>query len=101
VLAPGAGYDPHRDAHDVAIVTFRGELQTLGSRLCPGSVVYCAAGQEHGMRNVGDVPARYLVFELQPRRRALRRSGLPSRGYRLYRRARRLVGTCLRAVELR
>jgi hypothetical protein len=30
VLAPGAGYEPHRDAYDVAIVTLSGTVETLG-----------------------------------------------------------------------
>ena len=63
VLEPGAGYEPHRDAHDVAIVTLEGTVETLGQRIEPLSVVYCSAGELHGMRNVGAEPARYLVFE--------------------------------------
>jgi mannose-6-phosphate isomerase-like protein (cupin superfamily) len=62
-LAPGAGYAPHVDAYDVAIVTLEGTVETLGSRVEPMSVIYYAAGESHGMRNVGATPARYLVFE--------------------------------------
>jgi hypothetical protein len=29
-------------------------------------VIYFAAGEKHGMRNVGSEPARYLVFEFHP-----------------------------------
>ncbi len=64
VLQPGAGYEPHRDAHDVAIVLLEGEIETLGRRVHPTSVVYCSGGELHGMRNPGTTPARYLVFEL-------------------------------------
>ena len=34
VLAPGAGYEPHVDAHDVAIVMLEGTIETLGRRSC-------------------------------------------------------------------
>jgi quercetin dioxygenase-like cupin family protein len=63
ILEPGAGYEPHRDAHDVAIVTLEGTVETLGQRVEPQSVIYYGAGELHGMRNVGTEPARYLVFE--------------------------------------
>jgi quercetin dioxygenase-like cupin family protein len=66
-LQPGAGYDPHVDAHDVAIVVLEGTLETLGERVGPNSVVFYAAGEPHGMRNVGDAPAVYLVFEFHGR----------------------------------
>ena len=66
VLAPGAGYETHEDAYDVAIVMLDGIVETLGRRVEPHSVVYCSAGEPHGMRNVGVGPARYLVFELHP-----------------------------------
>jgi mannose-6-phosphate isomerase-like protein (cupin superfamily) len=74
VLQPGAGYEPHADEHDVAIVTLTGRIQTLGRTVSPGSVVYFGAGTAHGMRNVGTAPARYLVFEFhRAERRGLRR----------------------------
>ncbi len=63
VLAPGGGYEAHTDAYDVALVTLDGSIETLGQRVEPMSVVYYGAGELHGMRNPGTVPARYLVFE--------------------------------------
>jgi hypothetical protein len=63
VLAPGGGYEPHRDSYDVAIVTLEGTVETLGQRVEPLSVIYYGAGELHGMRNVGTIPARYIVFE--------------------------------------
>ena len=63
VLAPGAGYEPHRDAYDVAIIPFAGTVETLGHSVSPKSVIYYGAGELHGMRNHGSEPARYLVFE--------------------------------------
>lgn len=62
-LQPGAGYEPHADGHDVAIVLLSGRIETLGRTIEPFDVVFCAAGTEHGLRNAGDEPARYLVFE--------------------------------------
>jgi mannose-6-phosphate isomerase-like protein (cupin superfamily) len=64
ILEPGAEYEPHRDAYDVAIVTLEGTVETLGQRVEPRSVIYYGAGELHGMRNIGAEPARYLVFEL-------------------------------------
>ena len=72
-LQPGAGYDPHVDAHDVAIVVLEGTLETLGEQVGRDSVVFYAAGESHGMRNVGDAPAVYLAFEFHGRH-------LPHRG---------------------
>jgi mannose-6-phosphate isomerase-like protein (cupin superfamily) len=63
VLAPGGGYEPHRDTYDVAIVTLEGTVETLGQPVQPMSIIYYSAGELHGMRNPGPVPARYLVLE--------------------------------------
>ena len=71
VLAPGAGYEPHADAHDVAIVVLEGEIETLGRRIRPLSAVYCGAGELHGMLNPGPEPARYLVFEFHAARNVM------------------------------
>lgn len=65
-LEPAAGYAPHADAYDVAVLTLSGRVETLGREVPPQSVVYYAAGEKHGMRNVGDEPAHYLVFEFHP-----------------------------------
>jgi quercetin dioxygenase-like cupin family protein len=64
-LEPGASYAPHADAHDIAIYTLSGRLETLGQEVGPHSVIYYAGGEVHGMRNIGDEPARYIVFEFQ------------------------------------
>ena len=66
-LQPGAGYAPHIDRHDVAIVTLEGVVETIGERAEPNSVIFYPAGEPHGMRNVGDTPAVYLVFEFHRR----------------------------------
>jgi len=62
-LAPGSGYEPHRDAYDVAVVTLEGTVETLERRVEPWSVIYFGAGELHGMRNPTARPARYLVVE--------------------------------------
>ncbi len=62
-LQPGASYSPHRDPYDVAIVVLSGIVKTLGHRVGPHGVIFYAAGEPHGMQNVGDTPANYLVFE--------------------------------------
>jgi quercetin dioxygenase-like cupin family protein len=62
-LQPGAGYEAHADPYDVAIIVFSGEVETVGERVKPLGVIYYSAGELHGMRNVGTVPATYLVFE--------------------------------------
>lgn len=98
VLQPGGGYDPHTDAYDVAILVLDGTVETLGEQAGPNSVVFYAAGQPHGMRNAGDVPAAYLVFELHGRHsnsgrlaRRRRRRSRPRRALDALRHARRLV----------
>ena len=62
-LAPGAGYDPHVDPYDVAIVVLAGEVETLKQRAAPNSVIFYRAGEPHGMCNRSETPARYIVFE--------------------------------------
>ncbi len=62
-LPPGAGYDPHVDDYDVAIILFEGEVETLGARAKPHDVIFYVSGEFHGMFNPGPVTAKYLVFE--------------------------------------
>ena len=62
-MPPGAGYAPHADAYDVAIVTLEGEIETLGETVGPHSVIFYPAGQPHGIQNTNGSPAKYVVFE--------------------------------------
>ena len=62
-LGAGAGYEPHIDAHDVAIVVLEGEVETLGQRVGAYDAVFYRAGEAHGMRNPTDRVAKYLVVE--------------------------------------
>jgi hypothetical protein len=50
----------------VAIVVMSGTVQSLGRIVGSPGVIYYAAGEPHGMTNIGDAPARYLVFEFHP-----------------------------------
>jgi uncharacterized cupin superfamily protein len=70
-LAPGAGYEPHTDAYDVAVIILEGEVETLGERVTRNNVIFYAAGEPHGVRNVGEAIAKYLVFEFHGSRAAL------------------------------
>lgn len=63
VLQPGAGYAPHRDPYDVAIIVLEGEVETLGQLVRPYHVIFYPAGTLHGMSNPTDKIARYVVFE--------------------------------------
>ncbi|MGH6804554.1 MAG: cupin domain-containing protein, partial [Methyloceanibacter sp.] len=69
-LQPGGGYSAHADKYDVAIILFSGTVETLGKTVGPGGSIYYSAGQLHGMRNVGDNPAKYLVIEFHGERAA-------------------------------
>jgi mannose-6-phosphate isomerase-like protein (cupin superfamily) len=64
-LTPEAGYAPHVDAYDVAIVVMEGEVETLGERVKPHGVIFYPAGEPHGIRNTGHATAKYVVFEFQ------------------------------------
>lgn len=67
VLEPGAGYAPHVDAHDVALVLLAGTVETAGTTVAPFGAVYHGAGEPHGIVNAGTEAATYLAFELHGR----------------------------------
>jgi mannose-6-phosphate isomerase-like protein (cupin superfamily) len=62
-LHPGAGYDAHGDPYDVVILLLEGTVETIGQQVSAPSVIVYSAYKPHGMRNPGDTPAKYLVFE--------------------------------------
>jgi len=66
-MLPGGGYEPHSDKYDVAIIVLSGQLKTLGALVKPYDLIYYTAGQEHGLTNTGDTPAKYIVFEFHKR----------------------------------
>jgi mannose-6-phosphate isomerase-like protein (cupin superfamily) len=63
ILSIAGGYEPHADPYDVAIVVLSGQVKTLGHQIGPNCVVFYPANQVHGMKNVGNEKAVYLVFE--------------------------------------
>jgi mannose-6-phosphate isomerase-like protein (cupin superfamily) len=68
-LAPGAmPHPPHHHAHEEVFFIREGSLEVTlagrASRLGPGSVVYVASNEEHGLRNVGSTHAQYFVIAL-------------------------------------
>ena len=65
ILEPGVGYKPHFDRYDVAIIILEGEVESLGERFGPYSVLFSPSGQKHGMLNCGNIPAKYVVFEFE------------------------------------
>lgn len=64
VLLPGGGYEPHADPYDVMIVLREGTVRTMGQTMTAPAFFYHPAGTLHGIRAVGDSPARYLVVEM-------------------------------------
>ena len=66
-LAPGAGYPAQQDPIDIAIVLLRGEVETLGRKATAPAVFFYPARHPHGLQNVGDEPAQYVVFEFHGR----------------------------------
>jgi quercetin dioxygenase-like cupin family protein len=88
-LAPGAGYEPHIDPYDVAIIVLEGEVETLEKRVGAHGVIFYAAGEPHGMRNSGSSTARYIVFEFHGQQ-----SLFHKRLRRVVRRARSTVKKC-------
>jgi quercetin dioxygenase-like cupin family protein len=70
-LSPGgAPHPPHHHAHSEFWLIKEGtvELTINGKqhRLGPGSVAFAASNDEHGIKNVGDVPAVYFVVAIGP-----------------------------------
>jgi quercetin dioxygenase-like cupin family protein len=70
-LSPGAmPHPPHHHLHTEMFlvregtleVTVNGHAQTIG----PGGVCFCASNQEHGIKNIGKIPAQYFVVAVGP-----------------------------------
>ncbi|HEY8148220.1 MAG TPA: cupin domain-containing protein [Vicinamibacteria bacterium] len=66
-LPPGQSpHPPHRHPDEEIVIIKAGTVEALVNgetrRVGPGSVIFQAANQMHGMRNVGDVPAVYHVM---------------------------------------
>ncbi|HXT30817.1 MAG TPA: cupin domain-containing protein [Vicinamibacterales bacterium] len=61
-------HPPHRHVHEELLLIREGTLEVTvkgrTQRLGPGSAVYIASNDEHGWKNVGSAPAKYLVMAL-------------------------------------
>lgn len=44
-------------------MTLAGTIETLGKRVGPNSLIWYPMGSRHGLHNVGEDDAHYLVFE--------------------------------------
>ena len=67
-LNPGqTPHEPHRHPDEEVLIVQQGTVETLlgdrTERVGPGSVIFQAANQLHGIRNVGEVPAVYHVIK--------------------------------------
>ncbi|HWF45711.1 MAG TPA: cupin domain-containing protein [Bryobacteraceae bacterium] len=68
-LAPGnSPHPPHHHVHEEMMMMIEGELLvTIGDkseRMTSGGLAYIHSNDEHGLKNVGTVPARYFVLAL-------------------------------------
>jgi len=73
VLSPGSEpHPPHHHNGEEMFLMLQGTLEVTingkSSEISRGSVAFIGSGDEHGIRNVGTVPARYYVIELGPQR---------------------------------
>lgn len=68
-LAPGQmPHPPHHHAHEEVFMMREGTLEVTvagqTTKIGPGSAAFIASNDEHGVKNTGDTPVRYFVFEL-------------------------------------
>jgi quercetin dioxygenase-like cupin family protein len=66
-LNPGmASHPPHQHANEELVIIREGTVEALvqgeWKRVGPGSVIFNASNQLHGLRNVGTGPATYHVI---------------------------------------
>lgn len=71
-LQPGESpHAPHRHAHEELMIVRSGTVETLQGNATrtagPGSVIFMASNELHGIRNPGPKPASYLVIRIDPR----------------------------------
>lgn len=67
-LNPGeSSHPPHRHPEEEIIIVREGNVESFlegqTRRLGPGSVIFQASNELHGIRNVGEGPATYHVFK--------------------------------------
>lgn len=65
-------HPPHRHRGEEIFLMLGGTLEVTingeSSRISRGSVAFIGSGDQHGIRNPGEIPARYYVIELGPQR---------------------------------
>jgi len=66
-LNPGqTSHPPHKHPNEELVILASGKLEASSNGktrvLGPGSIIFNASNQLHGVRNVGDVPATYHVI---------------------------------------
>jgi mannose-6-phosphate isomerase-like protein (cupin superfamily) len=69
LLAPGnMPHPPHHHLHEEMFLVREGTIEATisgrSTRVGPGSVIFVASNEEHGMRNVGTTAAQYFVVAL-------------------------------------
>ena len=70
-LEPGKSpHPPHRHPNEELVIVRQGTIEALENgewkRVGPGSVIFSASNQLHGLRNVGNEPAVYHVINWKP-----------------------------------
>lgn len=70
-LAPKSEPHPphHHDGEEMFLIlegTLEVTINGKSSRISRGSVAFIGSGDEHGIRNPGEIPAKYYVVELGP-----------------------------------
>ena len=70
VNAGERAHDPHRHWEEELIIVKEGTVESMQNgemtRLGPGSIVFEASNELHGLKNVGSAPASYYVIKWFP-----------------------------------
>ena len=70
VAAGQASHAPHRHVEEEIIIVKEGTIESMQNGetkvVGPGSVIFEASNELHGLRNVGDTPATYIVLKWWP-----------------------------------
>lgn len=72
LAAQSEPHPPHHHNGEEIFLMLEGVLEVTingkSSRISRGSVAFIGSGDQHGIRNPGEIPARYYVIELGPQR---------------------------------
>jgi mannose-6-phosphate isomerase-like protein (cupin superfamily) len=67
VVNPGMAHDPHQHEEEEFMVITEGtaEISVDGkvTKVGPGSMMYCAGGKMHGIRNMGNRPVLFYFYK--------------------------------------